>query len=75
LTSKLENKIKSTSAIHCFLVAGNENAIHTSKQLIDKGFDVRAIKSPTVKEGAERLRICLHANNTKKELTDLAKIL
>jgi 8-amino-7-oxononanoate synthase len=68
LTSKLKNKINSTSAIHCFLIEGNENAINASKQLIGKGFDVRAIKSPTVKAGAERLRICLHATNTKQEL-------
>ena len=75
LTSKFTNKIKSTSAIHCFLVAGNENAILVSKQLAYKGFDVHAIKSPTVKEGAERLRICLHATNTKEEFIDLSKIL
>jgi 8-amino-7-oxononanoate synthase len=72
-TSTLLNKIKSTSAIHCFLIEGNENAINASKQLIDKSFDVRAIKSPTVKIGTERLRICLHSTNTKQELNSLAE--
>ena len=75
LAAKYTNKIKSTSAIHCFLIAGNENALRVSKQLKDKGFDVRAIKSPTVKEGSERLRICLHATNTKEELISLSKAL
>jgi 8-amino-7-oxononanoate synthase len=75
LTIKLQNKITSTSAIHCFLIEGNENAINASKQLISKGLDVRAIKSPTVKAGAERLRICLHATNTKQELEQLAEVL
>ncbi|HKC68258.1 MAG TPA: 8-amino-7-oxononanoate synthase, partial [Bacteroidia bacterium] len=75
LTSSLQNKIQSTSAIHCFLIAGNENAVNASKTLTQQGFDVRAIKSPTVKAGAERLRICLHATNTEQELTQLAEAL
>lgn len=75
LTSTLQNKISSTSAIHCFLIEGNEQVINASKQLIEKGFDVRAIKSPTVKTGSERLRICLHATNTKQELTALVDAL
>lgn len=75
LTLKLQNKINSTSAIHCFLIEGNENAINASKQLINKGFDVRAIKSPTVKAGAERLRICLHATNTQQELQQFSDTL
>jgi 8-amino-7-oxononanoate synthase len=75
LTYELQGKINSTSAIHCFLIKGNENAINASKQLIDKGFDVRAIKSPTVKAGAERLRICLHATNTQQEFQQLSEAL
>ena len=75
LTHKLPSKIKSTSAIHCFLIAGNENAINASKQLIDTGFDIRAIKNPTVKAGTERLRICLHATNTEQELQQLSDTL
>jgi len=75
LTGSFTNKIQSTSAIHCFLIEGNEQVIHASKQLIAKGFDIRAIKSPTVKTGAERLRICLHATNTKQELVALTEIL
>jgi 8-amino-7-oxononanoate synthase len=71
LSSGLKNKIKSTSAIHCFLTEGNIAAINASVYLIDKGLDVRAIKSPTVKVGAERLRICLHATNTQEELEGL----
>ncbi len=73
LTSSFSGKIASQSAIHCFLVPGNENAIKASEKLIKKGFDVRAIKSPTVKEGSERLRICLHATNTEEEIKKLAK--
>jgi 8-amino-7-oxononanoate synthase len=75
LTSTFANRINSTSAIHCFLVSGNEPVMAASKKLITAGFDVRPIKSPTVKVGAERLRICLHADNSKQELTGLAAAL
>ncbi|HEX7413650.1 MAG TPA: 8-amino-7-oxononanoate synthase [Bacteroidia bacterium] len=71
LTVSLQNKINSTSALHCFLVPENENVVNASKFLINKRFDIRPIKSPTVKVGAERLRICLHATNNKKEIIDL----
>ncbi len=73
LTKTISCKISSTSAIHCFLIEGNEHVLNVSKQLKEKGFDVRAIKSPTVKTGAERLRICLHSTNTKQELNSLAE--
>ena len=73
LTYTVKDKINSSSAIHCFVIKGNENVIQASKELTTKGFDVRAIKSPTVKEGSERLRICLHATNSKDEISMLAK--
>jgi 8-amino-7-oxononanoate synthase len=74
-TSKFSSKIKSESAIHCFLVPGNENVIKASEDLQKKGFDVRAIKSPTVKAGSERLRVCLHATNTPQQIKALASCL
>jgi 8-amino-7-oxononanoate synthase len=73
LTITAKDKINSTSAIHCFVIKGNENVIQASKELTNKGFDVRAIKSPTVKEGSERLRICLHSTNSRNEITNLTK--
>jgi 8-amino-7-oxononanoate synthase len=36
--------------------------------LQNTGFDVRAILSPTVAPGGERIRICLHAFNTAGEI-------
>ncbi len=75
LSVNTTNKIRSHSAIHCFLVPGNEYAIKAAEALQKKGLDVRAIKSPTVKEGSERLRVCLHAFNTKAEVEKLANSL
>jgi 8-amino-7-oxononanoate synthase len=40
--------------------------------LQNEGFDVRAIKSPTVKRGSECLRICIHAFNTYEQIDQLA---
>jgi 8-amino-7-oxononanoate synthase len=60
--------LKSDSAIQCLLLNDNEKAKWAALHLQNKGLDVRAILSPTVPEGTERLRICLHAYNTATEI-------
>ncbi|MBS1646471.1 MAG: 8-amino-7-oxononanoate synthase [Bacteroidetes bacterium] len=75
ITASKKNKIPSTSAIHCFLIAGNEAVLQASQKIKEQGLDVRAIKSPTVKEGMERLRICLHANNTQEDMQRLVSFI
>lgn len=44
-----------------------------ARYLQQHGFLVRAITYPTVPRGSERVRICLHANNTEDELAGLAE--
>ena len=61
----------SRSAIHCLLVPGNERARLLARELQTDGIDARAILSPTVPKGAERLRICLHSFNSTEELSRL----
>jgi len=63
--------IKSESAIHCKLVSGNQQVQSIEEKLNQQGVFVKSIKSPTVKEGQERLRICLHSFNTKQEIDTL----
>ena len=60
--------IPSHSAIHCCLISGNEKVKGVALQLHNRGFDVRAILSPTVPKGQERLRFCIHSYNTKEEI-------
>jgi 8-amino-7-oxononanoate synthase len=48
--------------------ASNAHADSLATQIQQRGFDVRAIKHPTVAEGSERLRIILHAFNTEEEI-------
>ena len=49
----------------------NAHADALAKHLNDAGFDVRAIKHPTVAAGSERLRIILHAINSEDEVKEL----
>jgi 8-amino-7-oxononanoate synthase len=64
--------IESYSAIQCILLNSNQKAIEAATYLQGRGFDVRAILSPTVPLGSERIRICLHAFNTSDEIGLLA---
>jgi 8-amino-7-oxononanoate synthase len=65
--------IESTSAIHSCIIPGNELAKKVSEKLKVIGFDVKAILSPTVPAGKERLRICLHSFNTEEEIQTCVK--
>lgn len=67
--------ISSNSAIHCCIVPGNTTVKTISRQLFDEGFNVKAILSPTVSEGEERLRFCLHSYNSKEEIGLMLQVL
>lgn len=60
--------IPSTSAIQTILYNNSLAAKEAAQTLQSKGLDVRAILSPTVAEGKERLRICLHTFNSDQEI-------
>ncbi len=67
-TSALKSVVRSQSAIHSF-IAGSNEAVDKLEQLMkSKSLHVRAIKSPQVKEGSERIRFCIHSYNTKQEI-------
>ncbi len=55
-------------AIQTILFNNNTAAREAAAQLQNKGMDVRAILSPTVPKGKERLRICIHTFNSDKEI-------
>jgi 8-amino-7-oxononanoate synthase len=67
--------IESNSAIHCCVISGNQKVKSIAKDLQNQGFDVKAILSPTVPEGQERIRFCLHAYNSYQEMTDVLTML
>lgn len=64
--------IESDSSIQCILLKSNQKAIETATCLQDSGFDIRAIMSPTVPQGSERIRICIHSFNTVDQINQLA---
>ena len=67
--------VRSKSAIQSAIIPGNQNVKAIANQLQEKGFDVKAILSPTVPEGQERLRFCLHSFNSKEEISEVLGLL
>ena len=67
--------VRSKSAIQSAIIPGNQNVKSIASQLQEKGFDVKAILSPTVPEGQERLRFCLHSYNSKEEISEVLRLL
>jgi 8-amino-7-oxononanoate synthase len=65
----------SKTPIQIIPIKGNEECQKVALSLQKEGFEVRAIKSPTVKKGDERLRICLHSFNTEEEILRFIKIM
>ncbi len=75
LTANDTSFIKSESAIHCKIYS-DINKVNEIEQLSEKNhFFVKAIKSPTIKEGTERIRICLHAFNTTEQIEKLLNLI
>lgn len=67
--------VRSKSAIQSAIIPGNENVKAIARKLQAKEFDVKAILSPTVPEGQERLRICLHSFNSKEKISEVLTLL
>ena len=67
--------VHSKSAIQSAILPGNERVKNIAQQLQSNGFDVKPILSPTVPEGQERLRFCLHSFNSEKEITEVLQLL
>jgi 8-amino-7-oxononanoate synthase len=65
------NLLPSNSAIQILVVPGNTQAREAALKIQQAGFDVRAILSPSVAIGTERLRICLHNHNSIDEINKL----
>ena len=65
------NGIKITcsySPIQAIIIGDNFKTKDLSEKLLQKGLYAKAILSPTVPIGTERLRICLHTFNTKEQI-------
>lgn len=65
--------LESESPIQIILIPGNTEARNCAKKIQEEGFDLRAILSPTVPSGTERIRICLHNHNSLEDISNLCK--
>jgi 8-amino-7-oxononanoate synthase len=65
--------LPSRTPIQAVLAPGADVALRAADRVRSKGFDVRAIRAPTVAAGAERLRLVLHAFNTEAEVLGVAR--
>jgi 8-amino-7-oxononanoate synthase len=60
--------IDSSSPIQGIIIGDNYKTTALANHLRDKGFFIKAILSPTVPKGSERIRICIHSFNTKEQI-------
>ena len=70
-----EDFLESRTPIQSLMVRDSTKAKELENKLRRKGFDIRAILSPTVPQGTERLRICLHSFNTDRSIRGLINFL
>ncbi len=66
-----ERLLPSFSPIQSIIYKTAERTRKDALYLQEKGFDVKPIVSPTVPLGKERIRICIHAFNSKNEIQSL----
>jgi 8-amino-7-oxononanoate synthase len=68
-------KLKSSTPVQGVIIPGN-TAVKTMASLMEtNGIDIRPILYPSVPRGKERLRISLHAFNTKEQLSTVVRLL
>lgn len=70
--------LPSTSPIQALMIRGNEHCTKTCDRIYEKSnrrIRLFPIKSPTVPEHHERVRIILHAHNTEEEVLLLVKLI
>ena len=67
--------IDSNSAIQCVVISGNSKVKECAQFLQKYNFNVLPILSPTVSEGQERLRFCIHSYNTHSQIDEVLNLL
>ncbi len=73
--SEMDGWQNSVSPIQALITSGNDRTKHIAALLQNEGMQVNPILSPTVPQGMERLRICLHSFNTEQQVDTLFEVL
>jgi len=69
------HRLPSTTPIQPILIGDNQQTLHIAQRLSQAGFQVGAIRPPTVPEGQARLRITLSALHGKSQVDALVRAL
>ncbi|MDL1914164.1 MAG: aminotransferase class I/II-fold pyridoxal phosphate-dependent enzyme [Bergeyella sp.] len=69
----LETPSSQYSPIQSILVPNNQRIKALQQELQEKRLITYAVCSPTIKEGAERLRVCLHSFNSERKIVELTQ--
>ncbi|WP_436514740.1 aminotransferase class I/II-fold pyridoxal phosphate-dependent enzyme [Ekhidna sp. To15] len=67
--------LNSHSQIQSLIVPGNENVVELGMKLSESGINALPIRKPSIAEGSERIRFCIHTYNTKEEIDQLFNVL
>ena len=60
---------KDKTPIRSIIIGDNEKVISIQNKLLENGFFVPAIRSPTVPKGTERLRVSLNCHHTRSQIS------
>ncbi len=63
------------SPIQVCKISGNEPVMAAQNLLAESGLLAKGIRSPTVPEGEERIRVCIHSFNSPSEIKQLWQLL
>lgn len=74
-TNTTTSWLNSNSQIQSLIVPGNKEVVALGKKLSDAGINALPIRKPSVAEGSERIRFCIHAYNSKEEIDQLFNVL
>lgn len=55
------------------MIGGSERAMEVAAAIRSRGYDVRAVRPPTVAEGTSRLRLVCHAGHTPEQISGVAE--
>ena len=72
--SSLET-LQTSSPIQAVIVPTNRAVVGVERALAQEGIFAKAIRSPTVPAGRERIRLCLHSFNTQDDLRRVFDVL
>ena len=67
--------LASKTHIQSLIIPGNLEVMETANKLVEAGINALPIRRPSVPKERERIRFCLHAYNTKKEIDQLFDVL